>query len=173
MQKENIAILIAVISGTFAIIVAGLNWYLTRRATRLQTVFQFQEKRYSDVLNLYVRTYELLEIAIASMVKGHKAPEQAEFSQNSAKMRLLAPEPVYLMYYETTRLLEEWSRLHALASPKTITTEDGRKLVISQAPDPTEKYKKPAEEAHEKLHSKIEELVELMRKNIDSGAPSI
>lgn len=173
MQKENIAIFIAVISGVFAIIVAGLNWYLTRRATRRQTVFQFQEKRYNDVLNLYVRTYELLELTMAAIFKGQDAPAQAEFSQNSAKMRLLAPEPIYLMYYEVTHLLEEWTVLHMQASPRKAATEDGKTIVIIQSPDPTAKYKKPAEEAYTKLRDKVNELVELMRKNIDIGVPNL
>jgi pyruvate dehydrogenase complex dehydrogenase (E1) component len=106
-----------------------------------------------------------LEQAIRHVRAGEEYPLHENRSEVNAKVQLLASETVGEKYAEAVHLLERWSELHVLASPRKMKAGETSYELI-QAPDPTAKYKQPAAEAHDGLQKCIGSLVQAMRAEL-------
>ncbi len=168
-MKEHVPAIVAVIAGIFAILSAFLTWRLkTSTDEKVRQLTEKKQKR-SEITQLFTETFSLFEQAIRQALKREQFTLQEAFSENNAKIHLLAPENVVTKYSEVSALLESWSRLHAKASPHQIKMGD-QTVTILQAPDPTEKYKEPAKQEYDKLQQELHALVSMMRAEVNRDA---
>lgn len=167
--KEYIPALAAVVAGVFAIVAAFLTWKLkSSTEERERSIARAKEKR-DELQNLYSEVFVLFEQAIKKVVHQEEFTLDAELSRTNAKVQLLASEPVINAYHEAGELLQEWSKLHYKASPRTMQLGE-QKVVLVQAPDPTVQFKEPANEAHSALQVALARLVKQMRAELDDDA---
>ena len=69
---------------------------------------------------LYENTLFYSEQAIRKVKQREQFSLGREFSQTNAKMHLVAPTPIADQYLVAALLMEDWSQLHAKASPRQI-----------------------------------------------------
>ena len=111
----------------------------------------------------------MFEDAIRQVLNKEEFTLAQAFSENNAKIHLLAFEHIAAQYSEVASLLESWSRLHFKATPRQMQIGDTT-LITIQAPDPTAQYKKPANAEYQKLQEELHKLVELMRIELNGNA---
>ena len=75
---------------------------------------------------------------------------------------MLFRSKIATQYSDVCSLLEEWSQLHYKATPRQMKVGE-ETFTIVQAPDPTAKFKEPANVAHERLQDALRKLIGLMR----------
>jgi hypothetical protein len=164
-MKEYIPLISAITAGIFATLAAILAWKLKSSTDSRERT----HKKNEELKTLYTNTFQLFEEAMRQTIHFEEYTLAQKFSENNAKINLLAPTPVVEKYLSAADLLESWSVLHVKASPKR--TMVGDQVVITfQAPDPTAKYKEPANNEYKKLHEAIQSLVELMRNEVSKFA---
>lgn len=168
-MKEYIPVIAAAIAGLFTIISAFIAWKLKRTSDNARKKSDLAQRKHEELKLLYTGTFQLFEEAIRQVFERSEFTLAKQFSENNAKIHLLASIEVTDKYSEVSNLLESWSKLHAKASPPQ-TKFGGQMVEILQSPDPTIKYKEPAKAEHEKLQLALGELIKLMRRELDAGA---
>lgn len=156
---------VAVITGSFTLLAAFLGWKLKTASDEAARKIAIEKERRDEIKLLYENTFVLFEQAIRQVQQKEQFTLGREFSQTNAKMHLVAPTPIADQYLVAATLLEDWSQLHAKASPRQIEIGDQTAILI-QAPDPTAPFKEPAKKAHESLLVELQKLTQLMRKNL-------
>ena len=167
--KEYIPAIAAVIAGIFAIFSAYIAWKFKSSSDKQREQMTRAKDKYEEEKTLYTATFQLFEKAIREVLGREKFTLAEKFSENNARIHLLAPKSVEDQYSETASLLESWSALHAKASPQQMKMGD-QTITVFQAPDPTAKYKEPAENEYVKLQDSLHKLVELMRSELERNA---
>jgi len=167
--KQYIPAIAAVIAGIFAIVSAYIAWKLKTSSDNERDQVTRAKEKYEEEKSLYTNTFQLFGKAIRQVIEREQFTLAQEFSENNAKIHLLAPQAVIDQYSETASLLESWSVLYAKASPRKMKMGD-QTITVLQAPDPTAQYKKPEKNEYEKLQSSLRQLVELMRSEIENNA---
>ena len=168
-MKDYIPAIAATIAGIFAIISAFIAWRLkTSSDARGQMDAQNKERR-DEMKQLFTDTFTLFEQAIRQVLNREEFSLEESFSENNAKIHLLAPESVVAKYSEVGLLLEGWSRLHFKASPRQMKVGD-HTLTMFQSPDPTAEYKEPANAEYQKLQEELQKLIKLMREKLNEKA---
>jgi hypothetical protein len=167
--KEYIPVIAAVIAGIFAIVSAYIAWQLKSSSDKQRELLTRAKEKYEEEKTLYTDTFQLFENAIREVLGREKFTLAEKFSENNARIHLLAPKSVEDQYSETASLLESWSALHAKASPQQTRMGD-QTVTVLQAPDPTAQYKEPAKKEYEELQDALHKLVELMRNELERNA---
>lgn len=168
-MKEYIPVIASVIAGVSAMASALIAWKLKNSSDSAREKSDRAQRKHEELKLLYTGTFQLFEEAIRQVFDRSDFTLAKQFSENNARIHLLAPKEVADKYLGVSCLLESWSKLHAKASPRQ--TKFGDQVVeILQSPDPTVKYKEPAKAEHEKLQLALGELVDLMRGELDAGA---
>lgn len=164
-MSEYVATLTAVVSGIFLIVAGAVTWKLKSSTDEKDRALSKTKERREELKLLYSSVFVAMEQTIKKVLSGEDFSLDKEMSSINAKVRLLASKPVEEQYCEVAALVAEWSELQAAATPRRMVVGD-QTVTILQAPDPTAKFKKPAEDAYEKLQSELEQLVELMRNEL-------
>jgi hypothetical protein len=127
-----------------------------------------EKERREEIKELFTSTFTLLENAIRQVRLKEDFSLAQAFSENNAKIHLLAPEHIVEQYSEVTALLESWLRLYFKATPRLMKVGD-QTFTIIQAPDPTIEYKEPANAEYKKLQEELRKLVDLMRIELNGS----
>lgn len=165
-MKEYIPAIAAIIAGIFAIVSAFIAWRLKNSSDERARELALDNQRRDEIKQLYTGTFTLFENAIRQILNKEKPTLAQAFSENNAKIHLLAPEHIAAQYSEVASLLESWSRLHFKATPHQMQVGE-QTVTILQAPDPTAKYKEPANAEYQKLHNEMDKLIALMRAELN------
>lgn len=162
-MQEFAAVLGNAVTGLFTLLGGFLAWRLKRKDEDKdrKTTRAFERRR--ELVELYAQTFSSLEQAIKCAREQEPYELTAERTLLNAKIRLLGSEDTNLAYDEVAEKLQTWSALHFAASPRRMKVGE-QAMVMLQAPDPTEKYKVPAQEAHKALH----EALQLLRRRMQS-----
>ncbi|WP_286758485.1 hypothetical protein [Ralstonia sp. RL] len=168
-MNEYVTAIAAVISGLFAIAAAFIAWRLKNASDATLRKLALDKERHEELKALFTSTFQLFENSMREVTSREEFSLSQKFSENNAKIHLLAPERIVKQYSEAAELLEAWSSLYAKASPRRMTMGDGV-VTILQAPDPAAQYKEPAKEAYRNLQDKLQELVALMRTELNGPA---
>lgn len=168
-MKEYIPAIAAVIAGLFAVISALIAWKLKSSSDTAREKSDRKLRMHEEAKSLYTGTFQLFEEAIRQVLDRSEFTLEKQFSENNAKIHLLAPRIITEKYSEVAALLERWSRLHAKASPRQMKIGE-QVMTILQSPDPTTQYKEPANAEYEKLQVALQQLVELMRNELAANA---
>lgn len=168
-MNEYVTAIAAVVSGIFAVAAAVISWKLKVRSEKMERVLSKERELQDELKSLYTSIFVGMEQTIKKVLAEEAFALDKDLSEINAKVRLLASPEVADLYCEAADLLGKWSSLHARATPRKMTMGD-RTVTILQAPDPTQQYKKPAENAHEKLQGVLEQLVARMRAELREGA---
>jgi hypothetical protein len=157
-----------VITGLFALLGAFLAWRLRRKDEQGVRDAALSVEKRRELIDLYAKAFTSFEQAIKCTIEQEPYELTADRSFVNAKVRLLGSEAVNLAYDEASERLQSWSALHLAASPPKRKIGE-QTVVILQAPDPREKYKAPAAEAHKELHQALRVLRERMHEDIGSA----
>lgn len=168
-MKEYVAIVAAVISGIIAIVSAVIAWRLKNSSDDRARKISLERERRNEIKGLYENTFVLFEQAIRQVQHREQFSLARELSQTNAKMRLLAPQKITDQYLNVACLLEDWSHLHAKASPRQLDL-NGQTVTVFQAPDPTAEFKEPAKAAYESLIAELQNLIKAMREELAADA---
>ncbi len=161
-MKEYVA---PAIAGVFAVATAILAWRLKNSSDEQARRTALEKERRDEVRQLYTTTFVLFEQAIRQVLQKEEFRLAREFSEINAKMHLLAPEKVTEQYFRTSRLLEEWSRLHAKAS-RPQWDLNGKTVTLFQSPDPAEQFRAVAQATYETLQTELQCLIKIMRTDL-------
>lgn len=164
-MKGYVAVIAAAISGLSAVICAFAAWRLKEVSDDKREAANLLKERHTEAKSLYETTFLLFEQAIRETLNREQFTLAREFSQNNARIQLLAPKHIVEKYSESTKLLQTWSSLHDMASPQQMKIAN-ETVTIVQAPDPAAPYKEPAKIEHDKLQTALQELVSLMRSEL-------
>lgn len=160
---------VAVIAGLFTLMATLFGWMLKTLSDGTTRKLAFEKERREEIKLLYENTFILFEQAIRQVQQREQFTLGREFSQTNAKMHLVAPASVTEQYLLSASLLEDWSQLHAKASPREIKIKD-QTVTLVQAPDPTAPFKEPSMKAHELLLAELQKLTKLMREHLAVSA---
>ena len=164
-MKEYIAVIAAVVAGTFTIISALIMWKLTHKTSERTREKAAQDAKFNEKKALYVRTHELYESAI-KCTRSYENNHLSElFSKLTAEINLIASEDVATQYFYVADLFQDWIPLYLKAFPAPKKMGDHSYIMI-QSPDPTAKYKQPEKEAYDKFYSSYQDLIKLMRMEL-------
>ncbi|MCP5239308.1 MAG: hypothetical protein H6949_05755 [Zoogloeaceae bacterium] len=141
---------VAVITGSFTLLAAILGWKLKTSSDEAARKVAIEKERRDEIKLLYENTFVLFEQAIRKVKQREQFSLGREFSQTNAKMHLVAPTPIADQYLVAALLMEDWSQLHAKASPRQIDF-GGQTATLIQSPDPTAPFKEPEKKAHDSL----------------------
>ena len=167
-MQDFIAVFSGAVTGLFALLAAFFAWRLKSTGEEKERKIALAIERHRELSELYSQVFSTLEQAMKCAIAQEPFELTEERSRANAKVRLLASEAVNLAYDDASDKLQEWSALHVVASPRK--TRIGEQTFITiQAPDPTETYKIPAEQAHKALHESLQVLRSRMRSDL-SGA---
>jgi hypothetical protein len=125
-----------------------------------------EKERREEIKELYINTFTLFESAIRQVLHKEDFNLAQAFSENNAKIHLLAPEHIAEQYSEVASLLESWSILYFKATPRQMKVGD-QIVTIIQAPDPTAQYKEPANAEYKKFQEELQKLIDLMRVELN------
>jgi hypothetical protein len=154
------------VTGLFALLGAFLAWRLRRKDDEGDRRALLAREKQKDLVDLYAQTFTSLELAMKCATEHEPYELTAERSLVNAKLRLLGSTPVNLAYDDVADKLRDWSRLHVAASPQRTKIGD-QTVVLIQSPDPTEKYKVPAQEAYKALHDALRLLRKRMQNHLN------
>ena len=167
-MQEFAAILGNAVTGLFTLLGGFLAWRLKRKDEDGDRKVARALDRRRELIELYAQVFSSLEQAMKCAIEHETYELTAERSLINAKVRLLGLEAVNLAYDEVADKLKNWSALHVAASPRRAKIGD-QTVVVFQAPDPTEKYKVPEQEAHKALHKALQVLRERMQANLSDA----
>lgn len=168
-MKDYIAVAASVIAGVFAVVSALIAWRLKNSSDDRARNISLAKERRDEIKGLYESTFALFEQAIHQVERREPFSLAREFSQTNAKMHLLAPQEIADQYQKVSFLLEDWSHLHAKASPRQLDL-NGQTVMIIQSPDPTAQFKEPAKAAYELLIAELQNLTKAMRRELAADA---
>ena len=168
-MKDYIAVVAAVISGIFAVMSALIAWRLKNSSDDRTRKIVLEKERRDEIKGLYESTFALFEQAIRQVQRREQFSLVREFSQANAKMHLLAPQEIAEQYRKVSCLLEDWSHLHAKASPRQLDL-NGQTVTIFQSPDPAAEFKEPAKTTYDSLIAELQKLTKEMRKELAADA---
>jgi hypothetical protein len=167
-MQEFTAVLGNAVTGLFALLAAFFAWRLKKTGDEKERETSLAIEKHRELSELYAQVFSTLEQAMKCTMS-HEPFELTEArSRDNAKVRLLGSEEVNLAYDDASDKLQNWSALHVAASPQRTRIGDQTFITI-QAPDPTEKYKAPAEAAHKALHEALQVLRVRMRADLSSA----
>lgn len=158
----------AIIAGIFAIASPFLSWKLKNASDERARLTALDKDRRDEIKRLFTDIHVLFEQAIRQVLTKGEFALGKEFSEANAKVNLLAPQNIAAQYSSVAFLLEEWSKLYYNATPRSLKVGE-QTVSILQSPDPTQKYKKPAHEAHQKLQQELNRLIGLMRLELEKN----
>jgi len=164
-MQELATVLGQVVTGLFALLAAFFAWRLKRNGDEKALEATLAVERHRELTTLYSEVFSNLEQAMKCALHQEPFELTAEHSRTNAKVRLLGSKEVNLAYDEASDRLRKWSELHFAASPRRTRIGD-RDYMTFQAPDPTAKFKVPAQEAHKALHESLTVLREHMRADL-------
>ena len=167
--KEFIPALAATIAGIFAIVSPFITWRLKNASDQRARLMAADKERRDEIKRLYTDIFVLFEQTIKQVFQGENCSWGREASEATAKIHLLAPAKTAARYFDVCSLLEEWTQLHRKASPRQMKVGE-KTVTIVQSPDPTEKYKEPANVAYEKLEDELRKLIDVMRGELEGGS---
>jgi hypothetical protein len=164
-MQEFAAVLGNAVTGLFTLLGAFLVWRLKRKEDEGERKAAIAVAKRAELVELFAQVFTSLEQAMKCAIDQTPFDLTAEGSLVNAKLRLLASERVNLAYDDVSDKLQSWSSLHAAALPRKRTIGD-QTFVVLQAPNPTENYKGPAEDAHKLLHEALQVLRKRMREDL-------
>ena len=164
-MQELATVLGQVVTGLFALLAAFFAWRLKGHGDERAREAAIAVERHRELTTLYSEVFSTLEQAMKCALHQEPFELTEEHSRANAKVRLLGSEEVNLAYDEVSERLQKWSELHYAASPRRTRIGD-REYMTFQAPDPTAKFKVPAQEAHQALHESLTALREHMRADL-------
>jgi hypothetical protein len=167
--KEYITAIAAVIAGVFAIASAILAWRLKNSGDDRARLAASGKERRDQIERLYTDIFVLFEGAIEEVRNSVPFTLAPRFSEANARVHLRASDAIVTQYVKTASLLEGWSRLYAKATPPRIIAGE-QTFTMFQAPDPTKKYREPAQRAYETLQEELSRFVDLMRSEVKRGS---
>lgn len=150
-----------IIAGIFAIISAYFAWKLKKQSEELSQ----KNKKHEEIKELYLSVFELFEKTTHEVRKIECNIPHSEFHKTHAKIHLLASDSVAKLYDEACSTLQDWISLHFKSTPPTQKFGDHYVTTI-QAPDPTAKYKEPAQKAYDVYRVALNSLTEQMKKEL-------
>jgi hypothetical protein len=167
-MQEFVAVFSNAVTGLFALLAAFFAWRLKGKGEDKDRRAVLAIERHKELTELYAQVFMTIEQAMKNAIAQEPFELTEERSRVNAKVRLLGSEAVNLAYDDVSQKLQEWSALHVAASPRRTTIGD-HTFTVLQAPDPTEKYKGPAEEAHKALHEALQILQARMRAELSDA----
>lgn len=168
-MKDYVAVVAAVVAGIFAVASALIAWRAKNSSDDRTRKISLEKEHRDEIKGLYESTFALFEQAIHQVQRREEFSLAREFSQTNAKMHLLAPQEIANQYLKVACLLEDWSQLHAKASPRQLDV-NGQTVTLIQSPDPTAEFKEPAKAAYESLIAELQNLTKAMRKELAANA---
>ena len=169
-MKEYVPAVAAIIAGLFAILSPFVTWRLKDASDERARSISLRKERREELKQLFGDIFTMFEQAIGHARRSEQFVLSPEQSHINARVRLLAPEPIIAQYFKVAGLLERWSQLHYRAMPRQMQI-GGHTVTTIEAPDPTTKYKEPAEEAHKELQAQLDTLIELLRLELERANP--
>jgi hypothetical protein len=167
--QEYIPAIAATIAGIFAIVSPFITWKLKNSSDERARLIALDKERRDEIKRLYSDIIVQFELVIKQVLQGESFNLAREISDSTAKVHLLAPAKIAAQYFDVCSSLEEWSQLHYKATPPK--TKVGEITVtLLRSPDPTARYKEPANAAYEKLQDELRKLIGLMRGELEDGA---
>ena len=170
-MKDWVPVLVSVAAGTFALLGTFLGWWFKRMDEARARHVQLGIERRKELVDLYAQVFSSLEQAMASAFDQSSYELSPERTLVNAKVRLLGSHSVNLAYDDVADKLRNWSELQVAASPQKVHFGD-QTATLFQTPDPTEKFKPLAKEAHGKLHVALQSLRESMREELEAVSKS-
>jgi hypothetical protein len=164
-MKEYVGILLAIISGFFAVVSAYFAWYLKRRTDDTARTLAGEKERRDELKQLYTDVFELIDNAVKEVMHFEGKSTAQDFSRISSRVHLLASDNVSDLYGATCDSLDTWKKLYVKSVPKTERIGE-HTVTFIQAPDPTVKYKEPANDAFARLQDQFEKLVAQMKREL-------
>ncbi|TCT06367.1 hypothetical protein [Paralcaligenes ureilyticus] len=168
-MKDYVAVVAAIIAGIFAVVSAFIAWRLKNSSDDRARKVSLEKERRDEIKGLYENTFVLFEQAIRQVQHREQFTLAREFSQTNAKIHLLAPQEITDRYLKVACLLEDWSQLHAKASPRQLDL-NGQTVTLIQSPDSTAAFKEPARAAYESLITELRSLTKAMREGLIADA---
>ncbi|HBR4018200.1 TPA: hypothetical protein L9U06_005488 [Klebsiella pneumoniae] len=162
MIKDIIPLISSAVTGLFAITTAVLAWKLNSIFNKSNVEKQQKKIQREELIELYSDIYATFEIAIRQIKNYEEFSLYEKFTRLNARIHLLAPDELCILYFDCCESLTKWSELFKKSSlPRTKIGDEV--FITFQSPDPTEKYKKYETEAYEKLIEKIQSLTKNMK----------
>ena len=168
-MSEVVPIVSAALAGIFALAAGYLAWRQKRHSDDRERELSMAKERREELKRLYSDVYVLVEQRIKCIRAFEPAESGKGLSEVNSRVRLLAPEVVVERYMTVVHQLDEWAVLFFNASPRRMKVGE-ETMIVLQAPDPTEKYKQPEREAHEKLQDSVQSLIDAMRDDLKKDA---
>ncbi len=167
-MQEFAAVLGNAVTGLFALLAAFFAWRLKKTGDENERKSSLAVEKHRELSELYAQIFSNLEQAMKCAMSQDPFELNEARSRENAKVRLLGSEEVNLAYDDASDKLQKWSALHFAASPRKTRIGDQTFITI-QAPDPTAKYKAPAEAAHKALHESLQVLRARMRADLSDA----
>lgn len=164
-MKDYVTVIAAVVAGIFALISAYLAWKLKSAAEASERSLAESRQRRQEMADLYANVIATLEQSIKTVQNTGEFSLDKELSEINGKLHLLASEAAINQYHDVAERIRQWSSLHRQASPRRMSIGGDRVLLI-QAPDPTEKFKQPALDAYRELQDALERMIKQMRAEV-------
>ena len=161
-MKEYLPAIASFIAGLFAILSPFITWKLKNSSDERTRQTAIEKEKRDQIKQLYTDIFVLFDRAIKQVLQKEEFSLAREFSEATAKIRLLAPEKIASQYSDVSFLLEEWAQLYYRATPQQTKIEE-LTFTTLQSPDPTAQFKEPANLAFNKLQEELHKLIELMR----------
>ena len=167
-MQEFAAVLGSAVTGLFTLLGGLVAWRLKRKDEDGDKKIARSLERRRELVELYAQVFSSLEQAMKCAIEQETFELTPERTLVNAKVRLLGSESVNLAYDDVADKLKTWSALHVAASPRKAMFGE-RTVVVLQAPDPTEKFKISAREAHKVLHESLQILRERMHAELSDA----
>lgn len=168
MSAESATVAASVVAAVALLISGALAWKLKTLTEQRAERIAVKKQRHAELRQLYEGIFALFEKAIRHCLEGTDFTLADDFARTNAAIHLAGSDEIITRYGEACALLEQWSELHAKASPKKMQFGD-ETVTLVQAPNPAEKFQEPAREAYDKLQTKLQNLVALMRWELADG----
>lgn len=167
-MQEFASILGNAVTGLFTLLGALVVWRLKREDENNDRKAKQTLENRKVLVELYAQTFSSLEQAMKCAMEQESYELTPEHTLLNAKIRLLGSQDTNLAYDDVADKLQKWSALHVAASPRRMKVGE-QTMVMLQAPDPTEKYKAPAQEAHKELHEALQVLRKCMQAELNDA----
>lgn len=167
-MQEFASILGNAVTGLFTLLGALVVWRLKRGDENNDRKTKQALENRKELVELYAQTFSSVEQAMKCAMEQEPYELTPERTLLNAQIRLLGSQETNLAYDDVADKLQKWSALHVAASPRRMKVGD-QTVVMLQVPDPTEKYKAPAQEAHKDLHEVLQILRKCMQTDLNDA----
>ena len=164
-MHEFAAVLGNAVTGLFTLLGGVVLWRLKRKEEESDKKIARSLERRRELVELYAQVFSSLEQAMKCAIEQEMFELTPERTLINAKVRLLGSESVNLAYDDVADKLKTWSKLYVATLPQKAKIGE-QTVVVLQAPDPTEKFKIPAQEAHKALHGSLQDLRKRMHADL-------